>query len=68
MESPIGKPLNFLNLLFAEISKFNTKEGKSGLSINIKGNIYNFVFDNDKLREELDNKIKEWNKNNLLLS
>ena len=68
LESPIGKPLNILNLLFAEISRFNTKEGKSGLSINIKGNIYNFVFDNDKLREQWENKIKEWKQNYLLFS
>ena len=68
LESPIGKPLNIINLLFAEISRFNTKKGKNGLSINIKGNIYNLVFNSDKLREQWENKIKEWKQNNLLLS
>ena len=68
LDSPVGNPLNILNLLFAEISRFNTKEGKNGLSINIKGNIYNLVFDSDKLREQWENKIKEWKQNNLLLS
>ena len=63
LESPNGKPLNIINLLFADISRFNTKEGNNGLNINVKGNIYKFIFDSDKLRDQWDNIIKEWKQN-----
>ena len=49
--------------MFAEISRFNTKEGNNGLNINVKGNIYKFIFDSDKLRDQWDNIIKEWKQN-----
>ena len=63
LESPNGKPLNILNLLFADINKFNTKEGNNGLNINIRGEIYKLIFDSDKIREQWENIIKEWKKN-----
>ena len=68
LESPTGKPLKIINLLFADISRFNTRDGINGLGINIRGKIYKFIFDSDNLRDQWESKIKEWKLNNSLLT
>ena len=68
LESYNGKPLKIINLLFADISRFNTRDGNNGLAINIRGKIYKLVFDSDELRDQWENMIKEWKQSNYLLT
>ena len=68
LESPTGKPKEIINLLFADISGFNTREGNNGLAINVRGKIHKLAFESDKIRNEWENKIKYWKKNNSLLT
>ena len=44
LESPNGKPKKIVNLLFADISRFNTNKGNNGLAINVRGEIYKLIF------------------------
>ena len=68
LESPTGKPKEIINLLFADFSRFNTREGNNGLAINIKGKIYKFIFDSEQIRNEWEKHIKTWKGNNSLLT
>ena len=68
LDSPTGEPKEIINLMFAEISRFNTKEGNNGLSIFVKDSIHKLVFDNDKIRNEWESKINTWKKNNEVLT
>ena len=68
LESPNGKPKKIVNLLFADISRFNTNKGNNGLAINVRGEIYKLIFDNMDIRNEWENKIKSWKKSNVLLT
>ena len=68
LESYNGKPLRIINLLFADISIFNTKEGNNGLGINVRGEVYKLIFDNEKLRDQWKNAIKEWKESNFFLT
>ena len=68
LESPNGKPKKIINLLFADISRFNTREGNNGLAINVAGNVHKFIFENDKIRNEWESKINAWKKSNDFLT
>ena len=68
LESPNGKPEEIINLLFADISGFITNNGMNGLAIKVRENIYKFIFDNEKIKNEWESKINNWKKNNSLLT
>ncbi len=68
LESPIGKPKDIINLLFADISGFNTREGYNGLAIHVKNKNYKFICENDKIEKEWEQQIKKWKKDNSLLT
>ena len=68
LESPNGKPKKIVNLLFADISRFNTNKGNNGLAINVRGEIYKLIFDNMNIRNEWEDKIKSWKKSNSFLT
>ena len=68
LESATGKPKQIINLLFADFSRFNTREGNNGLAINIRGQIYKFIFDSEQIRNEWEKHIKTWKANNSLLT
>ena len=68
LESPIGKPKDIINLLFADISGFNTREGYNGLAIHVKNKNYKFICENDKIEKEWEQQIKKWKKDNAFLT
>ena len=68
LESATGKPSEIINLLFADICEFNTRQGNNGLALNIRGNIHKFTFDNESIRDEWKNKIQSWKMSNALLT
>jgi hypothetical protein len=68
LESPTGKPKEIINLLFAELDIFNNENGVTGLVIHVGEQAYLFNFDNNNLCKEWMQHIKNWKKNNSLLT
>ena len=68
LESPIGKPKEIINLLFAQISTFNNSEGNNCLAINVGEITHKLAFENENVRKEWESQIILWKNNNSYLT